>query len=318
MKKVLANDGLSPAGIARLEAAGFSVDTTKVAQEQLAQHITDEQVDALLVRSATKVRADLIDQVKGQLKFIGRGGVGMDNIDVEYAREQGILVHNTPAASTRSVAELVMAHLSGMVRFLHDSNRQMPLEGETRFKELKKAYGKGTELQGATLGIIGAGRIGQEVAKIAYGIGMKVVAHDPYQEEVNLELAFADEQTITTSLPLLNIPELLQQSDFISIHVGGAGKALLGEAELAQMKPGAGLINTSRGGMIDEEALLKAIEDKHIAFAALDVFENEPTPKMALLMNPALSLTPHIGAATLEAQERIGLEIADLIIEKLG
>lgn len=318
MKKILANDGLSPAGIEKLEAAGFAVDTTKVAQEQLANHINENKIEALLVRSATKVREDLIDATQGQLKFIGRGGVGMDNIDVEYARGKDMIVQNTPAASTRSVAEMVFAHLSGMVRFLHDSNQKMPLEGDSKFKELKKAYGKGLELRGRTLGIVGFGRIGQEVARIAYGYGMHIVAHDPFIEEVDLELTFADEQKLTTTITTVPMDELLAQAEFITLHVGGAGKALIGKAEIAKMQQGAGLINTSRGGMINEEALIEAIEEGKIAYAALDVFENEPTPKMALLMNPATSLSPHIGAATVEAQERIGLEMAEHIIEKLG
>lgn len=318
MKKILANDGLSPAGIEKLESAGFTVITNKVEQEQLADHINENKIDALLVRSATKVRQDLIDATEGQLKFIGRGGVGMDNIDVEYARGKGMIVQNTPAASTRSVAEMVFAHLSGMVRFLHDSNQKMPLEGETKFKELKKAYGAGLELRGRTIGIVGFGRIGQEVARIAYGYGMKIVAHDPYIEKVDLELAFADEQKLTTTITTVPMDELLAQAEFITLHVGGAGKAIIGKGEIAKMQPGVGLINTSRGGMIEEEALLKGIEDGQVAYAALDVYENEPKPKMALLMNPATSLTPHIGAATVEAQERIGLEMADHIIEKLS
>ena len=156
--KILANDGVSQAGIDILTAAGFEVITTNVAQEQVANYINENSITVLLVRSATTARKELIDACLG-LKVIGRGGVGMDNIDVEYAREKGLSVINTPAASSASVAELVFAHLYGGVRFLHDSNRNMPLEGESNFKGLKKAYAKGVELRGKTIGIIGFGRI---------------------------------------------------------------------------------------------------------------------------------------------------------------
>lgn len=197
--KVLANDGISQSGIDKLKAAGFEVITTKVAQEQLENYINQNQVSALLVRSATTVRKDLIDACDS-LKLIGRGGVGMDNIDVDYARSKGLVVINTPAASSASVAELVFAHLYGGVRFLYDSNRNMPLNGDTQFKTLKKAYAKGKELRGKTLGIIGFGRIGQEVAKIALGCGMKVIYSDSYVEKAQVELSFYDGQKIAFNL----------------------------------------------------------------------------------------------------------------------
>lgn len=318
MKKILANDGISASGKQKLEENGFEVITAKVAQEQLANYIKENDVQALLVRSATKVRQDLIDAVDGTLKFIGRGGVGMDNIDVEYAREKGMIVQNTPAASTRSVAELVFAHLSGMVRYIFDANQQMPLEGDSRFKELKKNYSAGTELKGKTIGIIGFGRIGQEVAKIAFGYGMQVKAVDPYVEEVNISLDFFDGQEVSFKVVPESMDAVLANSDFISVHISGAGKALIGEAEIAKMKDNAGIVNTSRGGVVDEEALLKALDEGKLRYAALDVFVNEPTPAMKVLMSPYTSLSPHIGAATIEAQDRIGTELADHIIEKLG
>ena len=316
--KVLANDGISQSGKEKLEAAGFEVDTTKVAQEQLVDHINENKVNVLLVRSATKVRQDLIDATIHNLKFIGRGGVGMDNIDVDYAREKGLIVQNTPAASTRSVAELVFAHLSGMVRFLHDANRQMPLEGETKFKQLKKNYSGGIELKGKTIGIIGFGRIGQEVAKIAFGYGMDVKAVDPNVDEVNIELDFFNGQKVSFTVKPESMESVLGASDFISIHVAGAGQALIGAKEIDKMKDLAAVVNTSRGGVVDEEALLDALNEGKLRYAALDVFVNEPSPAMKVLMNHHLSLSPHIGAATLEAQDRIGVELADHIIEKLG
>lgn len=315
--KVLANDGISEAGKNKLEEAGFEVDLTTVAQEQLGNYIKENNVNALLVRSATKVRQDLMDELNGQLKLIGRGGVGMDNIDVDYARSKGIHVINTPAASSRSVAELVFAHLFGMVRFLFDSNQKMPLEGDTQFKALKKNYAAGIELKGKTLGIIGFGRIGREVARMAYGLGMHIVVHDRNTDVVKLDISFADGQSLTTEITPIGLNDLLKQSDFVTVHVSGAGKSVIGKKEMEIMKDRAGVVNTARGGVIDEEALLDALDNGKLSYAALDVFVNEPTPAMKVLMSPYTSLSPHIGAATLEAQDRIGEELADQIIDLL-
>lgn len=315
--KILANDGISKAGKDKLTAAGFEVDESKVAQEQLGKYIVDQNIAALLVRSATKVRKELIDATQGQLKLIGRGGVGMDNIDVEYAKEKGIHVINTPAASSRSVAELVFAHLFGMVRYLFDSNQKMPLEGDTNFKELKKNYGSGIELQGKTMGIIGFGRIGREVARMAYGLGMKIVAHDHSEDPVEIKINFADGQSLSTTVTPTNLDTVLREADFISLHVSGAGKTLIGRREIEKMKDQAAIINTARGGVVSEEDLLQALDEGKLRYAALDVFENEPTPNIRLLMSPYTSLSPHIGAATMEAQDRIGEELADQIIELL-
>jgi len=314
--KVLANDGISKSGVEALEQAGFEVITTKVAQEQLENFINSHDVAVLLVRSATKVRKDLIDACPS-LKIIGRGGVGMDNIDVEYARNKGIHVINTPAASSHSVAELVFAHLFGLARYLHSSNRDMPLTGDTKFGELKKAYAKGTELKGKTLGVLGFGRIGQATAKVAIGVGMKVVAYDPYVEKANLELDFFDGRTLDFEIETISKEDVLKQSDFITLHVPAQKDYVIGKKELNAMKDGVILVNASRGGVIDEVALVQAIENGKVARAALDVFENEPKPEIQLLMNSALSLTPHTGAATNEAQDRIGTELATQIVSIL-
>ena len=308
--KVLANDGISPSGKEALEATGHELLEVTVAQDQLAKYINDNAVDVLLVRSATKVRKDLIDACPG-LKIIGRGGVGMDNIDVDYARSIGRTVINTPAASSQSVAELVMAHLYGGVRFLYDANRQMPLDGDSKFKNLKKAYEAGTELQGKTLGIIGFGRIGQALAKLALGVGMKVVQHDTYPTPTEVKLSFFDGQTLKMQVPKLSLEELLKTSDLVSLHVPGGD--IIGTKEIAMMKDGAGIVNAARGGVINEVALIEALNSGKLKFAALDVFVDEPTPAVQVLMNPNVSLSPHIGAATLEAQDRIGTELADLI-----
>ncbi len=310
--KILANDGISQSGIDALEKDGFEVITTKVAQEQLINYINENQVSALLVRSATKVRKDIIDACES-LKIIGRGGVGMDNIDVEYARSKEIHVINTPAASSSSVAELVFAHLFNGVRFVYDSNRNMPLEGDSRFKDLKKAYAKGTELRGKTLGVIGFGRIGREVAKIALGLGMKVIAADKFISKATVKVDFYNGQFINVEIDTEPMEAVLQHSDFITMHVPAQKEYIIGKKEFELMKKGAGIVNAARGGVIDEVALVEALDSGKIAFAGLDVFENEPTPAIKVLMNPNVSLTPHIGAATNEAQDRIGLELASQI-----
>jgi len=311
--KILANDGIAQSGIDALEAKGYQVITDKVAQNDLESYINNEGIDVILVRSATQVRTELIDACPS-LKIIGRGGVGMDNIDVEYARGQGLLVINTPAASSHSVAELVFAHFTGMARFLHDSNRNMPMEGESNFKGLKKAYAKGVELQGKTLGIIGFGRIGQETAKIGLGLGMKVIAHDPFVASKTLTLNFFDGQSLDFEILMEEKDEVLKQADFLSLHVPAQKEYVIDTKELALMKPGSFLVNAARGGVVNEVELVIALEENRLSAAALDVFENEPTPEIQLLMSPYLSLTPHIGAATGEAQDRIGTELATQII----
>lgn len=314
--KVLANDGISTSGIKALEKAGFEVITTKVAQEQVENYINTHQISVILVRSATKVRKDIIDNCPS-LKIIGRGGVGMDNIDVDYARSKGLHVINTPASSSESVAELVFAHLFSGVRFLHDSNRNMPLEGDTNFNGLKKAYGNGVELRGKTLGIIGFGRIGQAVAKIALGLGMKVIASDKYVGQAVIRVDFYNGQFINVDIATEPLEDLLKHSDFITLHVPAQDGYVIGREELKIMKNDIGIVNAARGGAIDEVALVEALDEGKVLFAGLDVFENEPTPEMKILMHPKISLTPHIGAATNEAQDRIGTELAEQIISLL-
>jgi len=314
--KVLANDGLDQSGIDGLQKAGFEVITAKVPQEELISYINENQVRTLLVRSATKVRKDIIDACPS-LKIIGRGGVGMDNIDVEYAREKGINVINTPAASSASVAELVFAHLFSGCRFLTDSNRKMPVEGDSKFAELKKAYTKGVELRGKTIGIIGFGRIGQEVAKMALGLGMRVLAVDNFAEKVNLKVEFFNGQSVDFEIKTQSKEEVLKEADFVTLHVPAQKEFVIGQKEFDLMKNGAALVNCARGGVVDEEALLKALDSGKLAFAGLDVFINEPTPAKSILSHPKISLTPHTGASTNEAQDRIGISLAEQIISIL-
>lgn len=314
--KILANDGISKAGREALEAKGFEVITAHVAQEQLENYINDKGVEVLLVRSATKVRQALIDATN--LKIIGRGGVGMDNIDVDYARGKGIQVINTPASSSQSVAEFVMAHLFSIVRNLHQANRSMPLEGDSNFNGLKKAYAKATELRGKTLGVIGFGRIGVEVIREAIGLGMNIIVYDKFPATREIELDFFDGQKLTFTITSVGFDEVISNADFITLHVPSQDGYILGEKEFAKMKDGVIVINTARGGVVDEKALVDAIEDGKVAGAALDVFENEPSPEMGLLMNESLSLSPHIAGSTNEAQDRIGTELAAQIVEIYG
>ena len=311
--KILANDGISETGVKILENAGFEVITTKIAQEQVANYINLNQIAVLLVRSATKVRKDIIDACP-TLKIIGRGGVGMDNIDVDYAVSKEIQVINTPASSSNSVAELVFAHLFSGVRFLYDSNRNMPLEGDTRFNDLKKAYADGIELRDKTIGIIGFGRIGQAVAKMALGLGMKVIAADNFVGKAEIKVEFYNGQFINVEISTEPLDDLLKHSDFISLHVPAQKDYIIGKREFELMKNGVGIINCSRGGIINEVELVAALDSKKVLFAGLDVFESEPTPAVQILMHPNISLTPHIGAATVEAQERISIELAEQII----
>ena len=312
--RVHANDGLSAKAKSSLVEEGFAVTADHIPQEQLAEFINKERIDVLLVRSATKVRRDLIDACP-TLKLVGRGGVGMDNIDVAHAKGRGIAVINTPASSSISVAELVMAHLFTLMRSLHKANRRMPGEGRTRFKDLKKEYEKGLELRGKTLGVIGFGRIGQWTARYALGCGMTVIYTDNHATADALDMEIGG-TTVRVPVKMVTLEELLAQSDAISLHVPAQkdGRAVLGAQELAKVKPGAVIVNTARGGSIDEDALIAALREGRLRGAALDVFTNEPEPRADLLGEDALSLSPHIGAATAEAQGRIGDELAERII----
>ncbi|MDC1403712.1 D-2-hydroxyacid dehydrogenase [Crocinitomicaceae bacterium] len=316
--KILANDGISNSGKLKLEEAGYTVVTDKVEQEDLATAVNDKNFEVVLVRSATTVRKEVIDACSN-LKLIGRGGVGMDNIDVSYAREAGRIVINTPASSSQSVAELVMGKLYSISRFLNSSYKNME-SGD--FKTLKKEFGKGVELRGKTLGIIGFGRIGQSLASYAIGSGMRVVAIGIDAETVNIDLPLLHGiNPVSISIYVsTDLHGNLPQMDFISLHVPKQdnGSAVFGEKEFSLMKHGVRIVNAARGGVIDEDALLKALDDGKVAAAGLDVFENEPSPKKALLSHPRIACTPHIGAATVEAQDRIGEELADLIISNFG
>ncbi len=310
--RILANDGIDDAGKTMLEAAGFEIVTTHFPAEELEQRLQD--FDAITVRSATQVRKALIDACP-RLKAIGRGGVGMDNIDVMYAREQGLGVYNTPAASSRSVAELVLGHTFTLFRHLHTANRSMPQDGQTDFANLKKQCSAGYELLGKTMGVIGFGRIGQEVARLALSMGMKVVAVDPFvkEAEISIEVHGAD-AALHVKVVTISMDEVLRSADVITIHIPKSDRPVIGQPQLPLLKRGVVLINTARGGVFNEDALLEGLDTGIIGGVGLDVFVGEPSPRADLLAHPRISLTPHIGGSTAEAQENVGKELAGLLI----
>ena len=300
MVRILVTDGMEKSGIDALVAQGFEVVEKFFEPEELGVQL--HNFDALVVRSATKVRQPIIDEaVKGgRLKLVIRGGVGVDNIDVAYAESKGIKVTNTPNASSASVAELTIAHMFAVARFLHVANVTMR-EG----KWDKKHY-EGIELAGKTLGLIGFGRIAREVAKRAMVLGMKVIYTDVIGKIQGYE-----------ECEFVSFEDVLKNSDFISLHIplDKAKGATIGANEFAMMKDGVYLINCARGGVVAEDALLDALNSGKVAGAGVDVFAEEPTKNEALVNHPKVSATPHIGASTLEAQMRIGEEIVSIITE---
>jgi D-3-phosphoglycerate dehydrogenase len=311
--KILANDGISYNAIKLLESHNFSVNTKNIKQENLIEFINNEKIEIILVRSATKIRKDLIDKCPS-IKLIGRGGVGMDNIDVDYAKSSGIYVINTPNASSISVAELVFAHIYSTVRYLYDSNLNMKINVNNNFKKLKKKYSDGSEIRGKTIGIIGIGRIGKEVAKIAIGNGLKLIAYDPFVKSVEVSLDFYDGSSHNFNLNTSKLNDLLENSDIITIHVPNQKNSLITIQEIKKMKKNVILINTSRGDAINEKDLIYSLKNNLINKAGIDVFKNEPNPDNDILSSDNISLTPHIGAATVEAQNKIGIELANQII----
>ena len=312
--KVLANDGIAPSGKEALEAKGFTVITETVAQEDLIDAINNEGYEVVLVRSATTVRKEVMDACPG-LKMIGRGGVGMDNIDVQYGRDNGLVVFNTPAASSLAVAELVTGQLFSISRSTFDSERNMPTKGNSDFKVLKKKYGKGVELRGKTLGVIGFGRIGQYTAQYALGCGMKVIASDPFVENASITVEVGN-QSVDVKIDMVSKDDLLAKADYISLHVPMPKEgAVIAKAEFDKMKDGVRIVNAARGGVINEDDLLEALNNGKVAACALDVFVGEPNPRADILAHEQIALTPHVGAATGEAQDRIGTELASQIID---
>ncbi|MCG8184052.1 NAD(P)-dependent oxidoreductase [Tenacibaculum piscium] len=315
--KILANDGISKSGKNTLENAGFEVITTKVAQEQLQNFINDEAINAIIIKNNIQIHSELIDNCPS-LKLIANASTNNDNIDVIYAQECGVEVVNINDASANAIAELVFAHLLGMVRFLHQANREMPLEGDMNFNSLKKHFSEGTELRGKTLGIIGMNIDGQQVAKIALGLGMKVIGFDvEFNDTITIPVEFYNGQMIDIEIEMTNSDELLKDADFITLHLSSEENHVIGAKEFEKMKNGVGFINVAQSGLVDEIALVNAIESRKVKYAGLDTFENQPTPEIQLLMNPELSLSPNIAALTQESQHKISTELADKIINSL-
>jgi len=313
--KILAFEGLTESGIELLEKNNFEVITTKVAQSQLENFINENSIDAIIVKN-TQITQEIIEGCPS-LKLIGKAGIDMENIDVSFAIDNGLHVVNTPEATSQAIAELVFAHLFGMSRFLHSSNREMPLEGDTRFKDLKKAYTNGIELKGKTLGIIGFGAIGQEVAKTAIGLGMSVLAYDNTIEEATLALEFYNKQQLSFTINTVNLEDVLTESDFITLHLTDQEEYAITSTEINKMKDGVGIINTAFGGLINEVDLVQALKDGKVQFAGLDVFMNEPQPAVQLLMHPEISLSPNLATSTMEANVRMSTELAQQIIKIL-
>ncbi|HAT4126376.1 TPA: 3-phosphoglycerate dehydrogenase [Clostridium perfringens] len=299
MLRILLNDGLDKKAISNLELLGFDVDTNHYDIEDLKEKI--KEVDCIVIRSATKITRELIDEAikGGNLKLIIRGGVGLDNIDVQYAEQNGIKVRNTPNASSSSVAEIILAHMFSLARFLNQSNITMK-DGLWK----KKDY-VGVELEGKTLGIIGMGRIGSELAKKCTALGMKIIYFD-----------LMDIKNIDNNYRKVEFDELLRESDFISINISGT-KSIIGSEELKKVKKGVFIINTSRGKALDEEAIITSLNDGTLGGVGLDVFLEEPSKNLELINHPKVSLTPHIGASTKEAQMKIGEEVINIIKEEL-
>jgi D-3-phosphoglycerate dehydrogenase len=315
--KILANDGIDATGKKLLEEMGCVVLTDKVKQDELAQYINDQAISGLLVRSATTARKELIDACPN-LKFIGRGGVGIDNIDKVYAESKGVKVFNTPGAGSQSVAELVMSLMFASARYTFKAGGEMPATGASNFDSLKKNYSKGIELRGKTLGIVGFGKIGRSLASYALGCGMRVITFDVFKPESTVvSVSVGPDASHPYEVPFVEFDTLLSSSDFISLHVPkqANGNAVIGDEQFALLKKGVVLINTARGGVINEQGLKAQLDAGKVRFAALDVFENEPTPDASLLSHPQIISTPHIGASTAEAQERIGIEIAQRVKE---
>ncbi len=299
MLRILLNDGLDKKAISNLEMLGCDVDTNHYDIEDLKEKI--KEVDCIVIRSATKIRRELIDEAikGGKLKLIIRGGVGLDNIDVKYAEQNGIKVRNTPNASSSSVAEIILAHMFSLARFLNQSNITM------KAGLWKKKEYVGVELEGKTLGIIGMGRIGSELAKKCTALGMKIIYFD-----------LMDIKNIDNNYRKVEFDELLRESDFISINISGT-KSIIGSEELKKVKKGAFIINTSRGKALDEDAIITSLNDGTLGGVGLDVFLEEPSKNLELINHPKVSLTPHIGASTREAQMKIGEEVINIIKEEM-
>ena len=311
--KILANDGISTSGETLLIEAGHEILNHRVSQEHLVQFINENQVEILLVKNATSIDHQVIDSCKS-LKIIGKAGTEMNNVPVDYAIEKGLYVISTPNSYARATAELVFAHFFSLARFLHDSNRMMPLEGDSKFNLLKKSYQNAAELFGKTLGVIGSGNNALEVIKMGISLGMNVIIFNENSKSEKVNLDFFDGQKLVFELKSVKFEEILEKSDFISILNTEKSGYLIDSEEFEIMKNGAYLVNIAKGA-VNEVTLLDYLENKKLTGAALDVFEYEPKPDIQVLMNPSLSLSPNLATVTTDAIEKTGKELAEQIIK---
>ena len=311
--KILANDGISTSGETLLIEAGHEILNHRVSQEHLVQFINENQVEILLVKNATSIDHQVIDSCKS-LKIIGKAGTEMNNVAVDYAIEKGLYVISTPNSYARATAELVFAHFFSLARFLHDSNRMMPLEGDSKFNLLKKSYQNAAELFGKTLGVIGSGNNTLEVIKMGISLGMNVIIFNENSKSEKVNLDFFDGQKLVFELKSVKFEEILEKSDFISILNTEKSGYLIDSEEFEIMKNGAYLVNIAKGA-VNEVTLVDYLENKKLAGAALDVFEYEPKPDIQVLMNPSLSLSPNLATVTTDAIEKTGKELAEQIIK---
>ena len=311
--KILANDGISTSGETLLIEAGHEILNHRVSQEHLVQFINENQVEILLVKNATSIDHQVIDSCKS-LKIIGKAGTEMNNVPVDYAIEKGLYVISTPNSYARATAELVFAHFFSLARFLHDSNRMMPLEGDSKFNLLKKTYQNAAELFGKTLGVIGSGSNALEVIKMGISLGMNVIIFNENSKSEKVNLDFFDGQKLVFELKSVKFEEILEKSDFISILNTEKSGYLIDSEEFEIMKNGAYLVNIAKGA-VNEVTLVDYLENKKLAGAALDVFENEQKPDIQVLMNPSLSLSPNLASVTTDAIEKTGKELAEQIIK---
>lgn len=311
--KILANDGISSAGEVLLNNAGHEILNNRISQEHLIHFINENLVDVLLVKNATTINEEIIDSCKS-LKIIGKAGINMDNVSANYAIEKGLHVVSTPNSYSRAIAELVFAHFFTLARFLHDSNRMMPLEGDQKFNLLKKSYQNSVELHGKTLGVIGMNFDALEVIKIGISLGMNILAYSDTPKEEKVTLEYFDGQKLVFEIKSVKFEEILTNSDFLCVMSTEKMGYILDSRQFELMKEGIYIVNIIKGA-VNEVSLIDYIENKKIAGAALDSFELEPKPDIQVLMNPSMSLSPNVATITRDAQEKTGKELAEQIIK---
>lgn len=312
--KILANDGLHEKAINLLESKGFEVIMTKVAQEQVANYINKNNIEILIISKATRVDEKLINNTNN-LKAVAKLSDDFEDIDLVASKKQKIKLFKANHATIQSKAEIIIAHLLTGAKQLHQTNRELPLEGDTNFKELHKYFSQGHEIKGKTIGLIGIDEIGIAVAKLAIGLGMNVIYYHPTKQSITFEINILNLHKIKINLNSIDKEIVLQSADYISIHLEEEQSYIIDEKAFGLLKKGVGLVNIQRGKIIDEVALIDALNDNSLSFAGLDAFENQPFPEIQLLMHPKISMSPNIASNNENTEEKIGMEVANLLIE---